>query len=97
MRQLARHPQRAAFQMPVLGAFGRRADAERRHQLVEEAIEMIRPEHHDQIGIERVQRRGALIELAEELACTPCFDLLDVGRHQRAVRAADQLDGMVSS
>ena len=56
-RQFARHPQRAAFEVPVLGAFGGGADAERRHQLVEEAVEMVRPEHHDEVGIELVQRR----------------------------------------
>ena len=56
MRKLARHAERPAFEMPVLGSFRRGADAERRHQFVEEAVEMIRAEDHDQIGIEVVQR-----------------------------------------
>ena len=34
-RQLARHPQRTTFEVPVLGGFGGSADAERRHQLIE--------------------------------------------------------------
>ena len=91
-RELAGTPQRAAFQVPILGSFGRGADAERRHQLVEEAVEMIRPEHHHQIGIEGAQRGGAGVELAEEFRVHVCLRLLDVGGHQRTVRAADQLN-----
>ena len=71
-RKLARHPQRAAFEMPVLAAFGRGADAERRHQLVEEAVEMVRTEHHHEVGLELVQRGRRRFELAEELRVHVC-------------------------
>ena len=82
-RQLARHLQRAAFQVPVLGAFRRAADAERRHQLVEEAIEMVGPEHHHEIGLELVQRRGAALQLVEELGLRALLGFFHLRRHQR--------------
>ena len=81
-RKLAGHPQRAAFQVPVLGGLGGRADAERRHQLVEKAVEVIRSEHHHEVGVERVKRRGAAVQLAEELSLHALLGFLDARRHQ---------------
>jgi hypothetical protein len=92
-RGLPRHLQRAGLEMPVARALRGGADAEHRHQLVEESVEVIRPEHDDQIGLELVQGVGAVVEFAEELRMHAVLRLLDIRQHQRAVRSADQLDG----
>ena len=90
--ELARHPQGTAFEVPILASHRRRADAEGRHQLIKEAVEVIRAKDHHQIRIERMQFPGTGIQLPEERCVGLRLCFLYIRRHQRAMRATDQLN-----
>ncbi|CAD5379623.1 hypothetical protein OF001_U70086 [Pseudomonas sp. OF001] len=88
--QFARYGERAGCRAVVADGVGGHADAERRHQVVEEAVVVVRREQDDQLGSEaRDALAGALhhgIHLGQHLCSR-----IDMA-HQRRVRQALQVD-----
>jgi hypothetical protein len=48
-----------------------------RHELVEETVEMIRPEHDGEIGMESVQGGRRFVQLVEKLRLNALLGLFD--------------------
>ena len=70
VREIARHRQRAGQALEITDRVGACADAERRHHVVEESVEMIGGENDDQVGPETL----------DTFARGPA-DALDFGNH----------------